>query len=159
MINQYQPLDSGPFRDTLFSDQSKSKGHTIFPKTATSWPHKPTNLVFQVLSVDHLVLKKKEFPNKSPLGLLEHTHHILWSSNIGEKPQLQASDDWKFSHLPVELDPPHRAVSDFTTNFGRWTCKISRYATVCRNLEWTCSSCPSVSHLFAHDVLLATKAT
>ena len=106
MINQYQPLDSGPFRDTLFSDQSKSKGHTIFPKTATSWPHKPTNLVFQVLSVDHLVLKKKEFPNKSPLGLLELTHHILWSSNFGEKPRLQASDDWKFSHLPVELDPP-----------------------------------------------------
>lgn len=124
-------------------------------------PADRTNRPISSLKCYHLTIwfwKKQSSPTSHRLVYL-NKHHILWSSNFGEKPRLQASDDGKFSHLPVELDPPHRAVSDFTTNFGRWTCKISRYATVCRNLEWTCSSCPSVSHLFANDVLLATKAT
>ena len=134
MINQYQPLDSGIH---YFQTNPNQKAIRFFPRPP---PADRTNRPISSLKCYRLTIWfwKKEFPNKSPLGLLEQTPHSVIQQFWGETST--SSLRWlKIQPLTSRIGSPHRAVSDFTTNFGRWTCKISRYATVCRNLEWTCS--------------------
>ena len=154
MINQYQPLDSGIH---YFQTNPNQKAIRFFPRPP---PADRTNRPISSLKCYRLTIwfwKKKSSPTSRHLVNL-NKHHILWSSNFGEKPRLQASDDWKFSHLPVELDPPTGLCRISRQTLGDEPVKLAgmqQYAGIWNEHVRVVP----VSHLFANDVLLATKAT
>ena len=141
MINQYQPLDSGIH---YFQTNPNQKAIRFFPRPP---PADRTNRPISSLKCYRLTIWfwKKRVPQQvatwSTWTNTTFCDPAILGRNLDFKPQMiENSATYQSNWIP-----PTGLCRISRQTLGDEPVKFSRYATVCRNLEWTCSSCPCLT--------------